>query len=235
MKFAAFDLEIAKQTPDGAFDLMAYAPLGITCAAVAMAGTTVGFWQGVPQLSRTQARELVAALQALVADGYTLLSWNGCAFDFQVLAQESGLPAECGTLALNHVDFMLIVTYTKGYRLGLEAALKGAGLPGKVKQVTLADGRVVDHSGAHAPELWARGEVDAVLAYLEQDVAQLLELGEVVKRAKAINWTSGRGNPMSVKLARIPTVRECAQIPVPDTSWMSSPPTRNEFIGWIPG
>lgn len=234
MQFAAFDLEIAKQTPEGASDLMVYAPLGITCAAVAVGGAPVRFWQGVPQLSQAQARELVAALQALVADGYTLLSWNGCAFDFQVLAQESGLRAECGQLALNHVDLMMIVTYAKGYRLSLEAALKGAGLPGKIKQLTLADGRVVTHSGAQAPALWASGEHEAVLTYLAQDVEQLLALGAAVASKQSLNWTSSKGNPMSIKLKRIPTVRECARIPEPDTSWMSSPPTRAEFVAWIP-
>ncbi len=233
MRFAAFDLEIAKQTPAGDGDLMTYAPLGITCAAVAIGGAPVRFWQAVPQLSRAQACDVVHDLQALVADGYTLLSWNGCAFDFQVLAQESGLASECGKLALNHVDFMLIVTYTKGYRLGLESALKGAGLAGKSKQVRLANGTVVSFSGAEAPARWAAGECEAVLGYLEQDVAQLLALGEVVVRKKSLNWTSGRGNPMSVPLRTIPTVRECNTIPVPDTSWMSEPPTRAEFIAWI--
>ena len=32
MKFAAFDLEIAKVMPDGQVDLKEYTPLGITCA-----------------------------------------------------------------------------------------------------------------------------------------------------------------------------------------------------------
>ncbi len=234
MKFAAFDLEIAKQTPAGDGDLMRYAPLGITCAAVAVDGAAVRFWQGVPQLSRAQACELVHDLQALVANGYTLVSWNGCAFDFQVLAQESGLVAACGALALNHIDFMLIVTYSNGYRLGLEAALIGAGLPGKTKQVRLRDGRVVSFSGIEAPARWAAGEHEAVLCYLEQDVAQLLALSNRVAQKKCLNWTSQRGKPMSVRMARISTVRECAAIPVPDTSWMDNPPTRAEFIAWIP-
>lgn len=234
MPFAAFDLEIAKQTPEGVSNLMDYAPLGITCAAVAVKGAPVRFWQGVTQMSRAQACALVASLQALVAEGYTLLSWNGCAFDFQVLAQESGLLAECGQLALNHVDLMMIVTYTKGYRLSLEAALKGAGLPGKVKQLTLADGRSVTHSGAQAPARWAAGEHEAVLAYLEQDVAQLLALGEIVAKKHILAWHSSKGNPMSIKLFTIPTVRECAGIPEADTSWMSAPPSRKEFVAWIP-
>ena len=233
MRFAAFDLEIAKQTPAGAGDLMDYAPLGITCAAVALPGAPIRFWKGIPQLSREQACDLVHDLQALVAQGYTLLTWNGCAFDFQVLAQESGLRAACGELALNHVDFMLIVTYNKGYRLKFEAALQGAGLTGKAKVVRLADGSVVSFSGVEAPARWAAGEHEAVLAYLAQDVAQLLSLAEIVKARHSLNWSSAKGKPMSLTLRKIPTVRECATIPVPDTSWMTTAPTRAEFTAWI--
>jgi hypothetical protein len=233
MRFAAFDLEIAKQTPTDAGDLMAYAPLGITCAAVATSNAPVRFWHGESQLSRVEACHLVRDLQALVAAGYILITWNGCAFDFQVLAQESGMHAECGALALAHIDFMLIVTYTKGYRLGLEAALKGAGLAGKAKQVRLRSGEVVAFSGMEAPARWAAGEREAVLAYLEQDVVQLLALGEVIAKKQCLRWTSGRGNPMSIQLRTIPTVRECTRIPVPDTSWMAAPPARAEFVAWI--
>jgi len=131
MKLAAFDLEIAKQAPADAGDLRRFAPLGITCAAVAFADTAEPtFWQGVPQLTRPECQDMVRELQEFVRSGYTLVTWNGCAFDFWVLAQESGMIEECGALALNHVDLMLMVTFTKGYYLGLDRALQGAGAVG---------------------------------------------------------------------------------------------------------
>ncbi len=81
-------------------------------------------WKG------TNVLELVHDLQKLVKNGYTLLTWNGAGFDFQVLAQESGLFEECGELALHHIDMMLLVTFRKGWLLPLQKALEGACLEG---------------------------------------------------------------------------------------------------------
>ena len=237
MKLAAFDLEIAKQAPADAGDLRRYAPLGITCAAAAFADTAEPtVWQGVPQLTRSECQDMVRELQEFVRSGYTLVTWNGCAFDFWVLAQESGMIEECGALALDHVDLMLMVTFTKGYYLGLDRALQGAGLAGKVKAVTLRDGaRITDMSGVRAPELWAAGEHAAVLAYLRGDVAGLLKLAEFVQRKRALTWLSNRGTPQSITVKQLLPVTACFDIPEPDVSWMSNPPTRQQFVDWIPG
>ncbi|MBF9685024.1 hypothetical protein IAI30_11480, partial [Streptococcus pseudopneumoniae] len=35
MKFAAFDIEIAKELPEGCKDWREFAPLGVSCAAIA--------------------------------------------------------------------------------------------------------------------------------------------------------------------------------------------------------
>ena len=51
----------------------------------------------------------VKYLNGAVEDGFVPLSWNGLAFDLDVLAEESGLVAECRTLALLHVDMMFHV------------------------------------------------------------------------------------------------------------------------------
>ena len=65
---------------------------------------------------------------------------------------------------------MLLVTFQKGYYLGLDKALHGAGLSGKLKKVALSDGTILmEMDGAMAPALWARGEYEAVLTYLRQD------------------------------------------------------------------
>jgi uncharacterized protein YprB with RNaseH-like and TPR domain len=236
MRLAAFDLETAKILPIGVNDLKAHAPLGIACAGIALSDSDeVEIWSGHPQLTGDDCRALVARLQALVAEGYTLVTWNGASFDFFVLAHESGLFKECGDLALSHVDLMVVVTFSKGYFLGLDKALAGAGLDSKRKKVTLKDGSVLpDMSGAQAPALWKAGEDDAVVAYLKDDVSQLLALASIVDRTKTIRWNSNRGKPQSVRVSKGYTVRECFRIPVPDTSWMSNPPLRSDFIDWIP-
>lgn len=234
MKFASFDIEIAKVIEDDAADWRSATPLGITCAAVALSGTDDPvFWHAAPQLSREQCCTLVHDLQQMVKDGYTLLTWNGSSFDFAVLAEESGLYRECAELNAKHIDMMMIVTFTKGYFLGLQKALVGAGLEGKLKHVTLKDGTpLTEMNGALAPKMWAQGEYDAVLAYLRDDVLQPLRLAELIERTKKIAWTSNAGKPQFVSVPKLLTVEECFRIPEPDTSWMTSPPKRRQFVEW---
>lgn len=235
MKLAAFDLEIAKILPAETTDLLAHLPLGIPCAAVALSDGPTEFWSASPQLPRDEAQTLVRRLQDLVQQGYTLVTWNGCGFDFPVLADESGLVAECGELALAHVDLMLLVTFNKGWFLSLDKALKGAGLQGKVAGVTLRDGTVLTGVGPQAPALWARGETEVVLRYLQQDVEQTVKLAETALAKRSIRWTSERGTPQSVTVNKLLSVRDCFRLPKPDTSWMASPPSRAQFVSWIPG
>ena len=236
MKLAAFDLEIAKEIPAGASDWGRYEPLGVSCAAVAFSDNQkVRFWQGTPQMTRDECQALVRDLYAYVRDGYTLLTWNGCKFDFNVLAQESGLYDMCAEMAMDHVDLMLMVTFSKGHYLSLQAALDGAGLEGKLKSVTLKDGKSIsDMDGAKAPSLWAAGEWEAVLAYLKEDVVQLQELAEFIQRRGMLRWTSRSGRPQNLPVSRLLTVRECFKIPEPDMSWARNPPTRGEFVSWMP-
>ena len=236
MKFASFDLEIAKDLPENIDRWEDHAPLGITCAALALSDNDdVIYWSGVPSLDKTECIKMVHDLQAIVNEGYKILTWNGAGFDFHVLAQESGLFRECGELALNHIDMMLLVTFRKGWYLSLQKVLDGAGLKGKLKQVVLSDGAILhDMDGAKAPRLWAAGEYDAVLAYLEEDVEQPLELAEFILKEKRIVWTSNSGRTMTVRIEKLQTVRECFSIPEPDISWMDAPPSRSQFISWIP-
>lgn len=142
--------------------------------------------------------------------------------------------AECADLAMNHVDLMLIVTFTKGWYLGLQKVLEGAGIGGKVKSLTLSDGTVMtDMDGSKAPELWAQGEREAVLTYLEGDIVQLPKLAEHIQEDGGISWVSGRGKRQWVSARKLLSVRECFDIPEPDTSWMDNPPVRQQFVDWM--
>jgi len=103
-KIVSFDIEIAKEIPPENRDWKLIAPLGISCAALWADGEdTARFAWSVPQLSQAAAQTLVSNLQQLQSDGFTIVTWNGCGFDFAVLAQESGMLKECADLALNHV------------------------------------------------------------------------------------------------------------------------------------
>ncbi len=228
-RFASFDLETA--TPIDPFE-----KIKISCAAVALEDNDIRIWQGIPHMTRAECAEMVGDFLQIQKDGYTFLTWNGCAFDFRVLAQCSSMTKECAQLAKNHVDMMLLVTFRKGWRLGLEAALQGAELSGKLKTVTLSTGAALDGmDGNLAPELWAAGEYDAVLEYLKEDVLQPLALAKVIQETKVIKWTSGSGRPQRVFVNTMTTVTESMLLPRPDTSWMTDPPTRESFVEWLPG
>ena len=230
-RFLAFDIETAKLLPEGVGDLLAHRPLGICCAAAHAldSGETLS-WHGTgaggpaPRLSREEARSLVADLVRLTADGYTLVTWNGAAFDFPILAEESGATAECAALAAAHVDMMFQVVCSQGHRLALQKAALGMSLPGKASGV----------SGADAPRLWAAGEHEQVLAYCRQDVKLTAELADACERAAALRWLTQRGKPTSMPLPRgWLSVSEAERLPEPDTSWMSSPPSRREMLAWM--
>lgn len=231
-KYASFDLEIAEEfDPDGNWN----ENYGITCAAVARTERPVMFYYlEAPRISKQFACRLVADLQDFEAEGYKVVTWNGTGFDFRVLADASGMRKECAELAMNHIDMMLLVTFQKGYYLGLDKALKGMSIKGKLHEVTLKDGSVItDMSGAIAPELWAAGEYEAVLTYLKDDVTQPLELAHRIDEEGFIHWRSNAGNHQMVQVPRLYTVKECLDLPEPDTSWMTHPPRREQFVEWM--
>ncbi|MHC4839088.1 MAG: hypothetical protein ACYTF3_13070, partial [Planctomycetota bacterium] len=137
-RYLSFDIETAKLLPEGAGDIKAHRPLGIACAATWVADTGESrTWCGqrpdgtpAPHMSREEAAQLVHDLAAAVADGYTLLTWNGLSFDFDILAEESGEPDACRELATGHVDMMFHAVCELGHFVGLAAAAEGMGLPG---------------------------------------------------------------------------------------------------------
>lgn len=243
MKLASFDLEIAKIV-EGT-DWQAKRPLGISCA-MAMTNEPLPndeggdpwllMWKGTPQLSTDGAAQIVRGLQWLVERGFTLVTVNGLGFDFAVLGEESGMVAECADLALNHhCDMMLMSLCQFGWPIGLDALADGAGVQGKLHNVTLKDGSQIDDmSGAKAPEMWAAGEHEAVLAYLNDDVRSTLETAQAAVSSGRLGWYSRKGRWWSVSLTggRLPTAAECLTWPRPDTSWMSDPISPDTLAAW---
>jgi len=232
VKLAAFDLEIARVMPVDAYDMWKYAPLGITCAGIAFSDGRYELFQNTPQLNVVECSALVDRLAALQEDGWTIVTWNGCGFDFRVLAEESGRKDACAQIARQHVDLMLHVTFRKGYFLGLDKALAGAKLAGKQQNVTLPDGRMIERVGPAAPALWAEGHREIVLRYLRQDCEQTLALAQDVLKRKRIDWVASTGNPQFVSVPQLANVDACFKLPEPDVSWMKSPPRREEFLKW---
>jgi hypothetical protein len=231
-KYIAFDIETAKEVPGEDFDWKPHRPLGICCAAALAEGAEQPIvWYGkapdgkpAARLSQAEAGQVVSDLAKFVADGYTLLTWNGLGFDFDVLAEEAGMQQECRILARHHVDMMFHVFCDRGFPVSLDKAAQGLGIPGKPPGM----------SGILAPKLWAQGRCQDVIDYVSQDVRVALQIALRCEQQKRFAWLTRKGTTSSMPLQRgWLTVEEALRLPEPDTSWMTSPIPRREFTGWL--
>ena len=82
-------------------------------------------------MSQQEAVKLVEYLATQVRHGYTIVTWNGVGFDFDILAEESGMLDECRRLARDHVDMMFHVVCQLGFGVSLDSAARGMGMSGK--------------------------------------------------------------------------------------------------------
>ena len=230
-KYLAFDIETEKTTPDGS-DWKSCRPLGISCAAT-LAGDSdeLVLWHGgkdrhhpADRMSQQEASGLVEYLVSQIGKGHTIVTWNGLGFDFDIVAEESGMLAECHALAQMHVDMMFHVFCQLGHGVGLDAAARGMGLAGKTKGMT----------GELAPVLWAQGKREEVLRYVCQDVRATLDLATTGEASGMFRWVARSGKVRSMALSEgWLAVSEAQRLPLPDTSWMDDPWPREKFTGWM--
>jgi hypothetical protein len=232
-RYLGFDIEIAKVLPDGVTDLLAHKPLGISCAAAVASDLAAPLvWHGRDasgkpggQMSAAEVASMLEELERLTASGYTIVTWNGAAFDFPVVADECGLVQRCAALTAGHVDMLFQAVCTLGHYISLKKAAEGMKLPGKTEGM----------SGILAPTMWAEGRCQEVIDYCVQDSRLTLALADAAERAGHLRWITMRGSPKQFDVA--PgwlTVREAVRLPLPDTSWMTSPPSRGDLLGWMP-
>ncbi|MCA9076044.1 MAG: ribonuclease H-like domain-containing protein [Planctomycetaceae bacterium] len=231
-RYLAFDIETAKVTPGPVRDVKALRPLGVCCAAVLLSGESVPrIWHGVtsegtpsPRMTEAEVQQLVRDLAEYVEQGWTIITWNGAGFDFEILAEESGLQEECARLALDHVDMMFQVVCEKGFPIGLDAAARGMELQGKSKQVQQHE----------VPQFWADGRTDEVLSYLTADVRATLEVALTCEQRQELCWITQRGRKSRMPLSTgWLSVTDAMKLPLPDTSWMDNSKSRESFLDWL--
>lgn len=238
MKVVAFDLEIAKEIPEGA-DWDSLRPLGISCAAtlsIPLGGLRL--WHGerledssLPrQMTPLECYHLFAYLETTVEEGYSIVTFNGLGFDFRTLYEECQDPLlgpRFKHLALGHVDIAFALFCHRGFMISLDTAANGMGLQGKTKGM----------DGALAPVMWAKGveSQTLVLDYVRQDAQVTLNLFKRITETRYLRWISQSGNvnywlPPDKQLK---TVKESLELPEPDTSWMREAWPREKFTGWM--
>lgn len=230
-RYLAFDIETAKVIEGESFDLESHRPLGIACAATLTSDSRdLKLWHGrtgdapSARMDREDVQQLVDYLWAMTAEGYTVLTWNGLAFDFDVLAEEAGDLPRCIAMANAHVDMMFHAVCCLGHRIGIDKTAQGMGLPGKLPGMT----------GDKAPKMWADGRHKEVLDYVSRDVEMALAIARSAANQGSLSWITQRGSRRSMPLVSgWLSVEEALTLPLPDTSWMDTPPSRTEFMQWM--
>jgi RNase_H superfamily len=230
-RYLALDLETARVS-DGSGDWRSQRPLGITC--VALLGSdqdSPQLWHGknsdgtpAPQMTPAEIGALLTHLRQMIDSGYTLLTWNGMGFDWDILAEESGDLISCRNFALGHIDMMFHIFCEKGFAVSLDKAAQGLGLLGKLPGMT----------GSLAPQLWAEGRHAEVLAYVAQDVRTAIGIATESERHASFSWITSRGRRSSMPLsAGWLNVQAAQRLPLPDTTWMDDPWPREKFTDWL--
>lgn len=232
-KFLAFDIETAAMLSEEQFqDWKKHRPLGITCIAAqpsdAPAPRTWDSRQSGDgssgRMGPQQLAEFVNYLKQMTGQGYTLLTWNGLGFDWDVLAEESGCASICRDLAHDHVDMMFHVLCARGHPVALDKAAQGFRIPGKPPGM----------AGFRAPLMWSEGRFQEVLDYVAQDVRITLCVAAQSEEKSVFRWLTSKGSLSSMPLPGgwLP-VSAALGLPQPDTSWMSSPIPRSRFTEWM--
>jgi hypothetical protein len=231
-EYIALDIETAKDVPGPDFNWKRYRPLGITCVATLQSDLLEPMiWFSkepgeipAPRMSRRDCLSLLDYLCRMAGNGYTVLTWNGLGFDFDVLSEESGDFERCKDLALNHVDMMFHVFCDRGFPVALDKAAKALGSPGKPAGI----------SGSLAPQLWAQGRHREVMDYVAQDARITLQVAHACEKTGSFSWITKKGSVGSMELRRgWLSVKEALRLPEPDTSWMDDPMPRERFTEWM--
>jgi hypothetical protein len=120
---------------------------------------------------------------------------------------------------------MFHIVCSLGYPVALDKGAQGMGLPGKPAGMT----------GFMAPKLWAEGRFQEVLDYVTQDVKMAMQIALAAEKQRRFEWITRKGTKSKLPLPKgWLSVREAMGLPEPDTSWMSNPLKRRDFITWFP-
>jgi hypothetical protein len=227
--YLSFDIEIANVfTLAPGEDLERHAPFDISVAAVAHEGGTLRHWHrtdghGRPTgtLDVRLAREVLHYLREAQLAGTRVCAWNGLSFDLRWLGHVAQDPELASEVAQDLYDPMFQFAMRRGFPIGLAAAADGFGI---AQTKTMAAER--------APVEWANGNHQLVLDYVAGDCTLTNQVVSAIDRTRSIRWRTKRGDIKSEPLPSLRPVREVAQDPPPDQSWMSDPKPMSSYWAW---
>lgn len=177
--------------------------------------------------------------------GYYSVVFNGVNFDWKVLdlalqhfahddPRANDARGYLHRMALERtIDPAQIMVWHMGYSVSLAAMAEALGVPGKLEGT----------SGKDAPELWAQGEYDRVLQYVERDALCAYDVYEQLVITKHLpSWVNRHGKRTSAKWdgfwtcrvddeERMMTVQDTLDYRIPE---VSNPfRRRQDIIGWL--
>lgn len=226
MKYIGWDIEIEKDVQEGT-NWKNIRPLGITCAS-AVADDFVEPWWGGKSESKYNSRmspkeclEMMLFLKSKTPE-YTIVTWNGLAFDFDVAAEEC-LNKQLGIeMALNHMDIMYQFFCQNGFPVGIDAVCKGSGLPSKIEGM----------HGDLAPQMWRDGRYQEVIDYNIQDSRMALNVSNFIEAKHGLYWITKKGINKYKYIGNLLKVKDCSNIILPDQSWMTNPMSKEDYLNW---
>ena len=230
--YLAFDLETAKVQSSNLKHWTTKRPLGISCAATYAEDDRgpVLLWGGrrrkhpTFQMTVAEARALVEYLGKRLSLGYTIVTWNGIGFDFDILAEESRMPEECRSIALSHVDMMFQVLCQLGFGVSLNAAARGMRLSRKGRGL----------QGSLMPRLWTEGRFDDVFEHVAQDARITLALAKTCDRSGYLRWITRYGTGRMMQLPQgWQTVEVARHLPETNRKWLPKQWSRDNFTAWM--
>ena len=120
---------------------------------------------------------------------------------------------------------MFHIVCALGYPVALDKGAQGMGFPGKPGGM----------SGIQAPKMWAEGRHQDVLDYVAQDVRMAIQIAQAAEQRRRFEWITRKGTKSNLPLPKgWLTVRDALKLPEPDTSWMTKPLRRKDFMSWLP-
>jgi len=239
LPMASWDIEIDS---DSLFDSdrpVDYSQIGVTCASILATdgGDAELYWGGMyeagevynPKMNKFEMGEMIESLLHYDTQGYHTLTWNGAQFDFRVMAElmPDYKDALRGVM-YNSVDLMFQFFCQRGFFVGLDAVSRAMGLAGK-HQGPQIDGQYID--GGLAAKHWPE-HARKILWYVHNDTVQPLLLAQKIHGSQELRWVTKKGKIASEPFREILTVEQSLELPLPDTSWMDNPITREKALSF---
>lgn len=234
-RFLYFDLETDRISDDWVSCLPNITLAGTRAVDLLYDRAYTLLWYGLsdlggptPKMSTADLAGLAKYLHDCSELGYWIVTWNGAAFDFQLMYEHlkgrPGARMDVVETALLHWDIMYQFVLTEGHYLSLQTAANGLGVEGKAGV------------GSDAPDLWNEGKYGEAMRYQVGDVKALERVAMAMYETEpfGIPWISSTGTAHYTVFGEPLAVNEAAYLlDMPRPGWVKNPPDPVKMVNWM--